>query len=347
MAAVEREHFGTTVEGDAVSRFTLTNRRGARVRLIDWGACVTELWVPDRDGRFEDVVLGFDTLAEYERNPPHFGSIIGRVANRVARARFELDGTRYRLEANRGAHHLHGGARGFDKRPWQAEPVEHAAGPAVRFERVSPDGEEGYPGRLEVRVTVVLGDDDALRFEYEATADAATPVNLTHHGYFNLAGRGDILDHVLGLRADRVTEVDAELIPTGRLLPVEGSAFDFRRAKPIGRDIAATSGGYDHNFVLSRDAAEAPAPAATLVDPASGRRLTLHTSEPGVQLYTGNSLGGIRGKGGARHHRYAALCLEAQRFPDALHHASFPSVVLRPGETYRQTTSYRFDVSSA
>jgi len=345
--AVEREHFGTTCDGEPVTRFTLTNRGGARACLIDYGACVTELWVRDGGGRLGDVVLGFDTLAEYEQNPPHFGTLIGRVANRIAGAAFELDGVTYRLQANRGRHHLHGGARGFGKRCWRAEPTRHDAGPAVRFERVSPAGEEGYPGRLDVRVTIVLGDDDALRFSYEATTDAPTPVNLTHHGYFDLSERGDVLTQQLWLRADHVTEVDDELIPTGRLLPTAGTAFDFRRAKPVGRDIADTPAGYDHNFVLAPDDPADPAPAALLFDPKTGRRMAVHTPEPGLQLYTGNFLGGIRGKRGVRHPRRSGLCLEAQRFPDALHQANFPSVVLRPGETYRQETSYRFGAAGA
>jgi aldose 1-epimerase len=344
MSGVTREPYGVTSHGDEVSRFILTNRLGARVCVLDWGATISELHVPDRAGRLADVVLGFDTLAEYEINLPYFGGTIGRVANRIAGGRFELDGVEYRLYANDGPNHLHGGARGFDKHPWQAETLPHEDGPAVRFEHVSPDGDEGYPGRLEVRVTMVFDDEDRLTIAYEARADAATPVNLTNHSYFNLAGGGDILGHLLELHADRFAEVDAELIPTGRLRPVANGAFDFNAAKPIGLDIAELEGGYDHNFVLDRAVCEGGAPAAVLVDPVSGRRMTMHTDEPGVQLYTGHLLDGVRGKHGAVHHRHAALCLEAQHFPDALHQPAFPSVVLRPGETYRQRTSYRFDV---
>jgi aldose 1-epimerase len=340
---IERDRFGSTRAGEPITRHTLTNRRGSRARLIDWGATLTDLWVPDRSGALGDVVLGFDTLEEYEQSECYFGCTIGRVANRIAGARFSLDGCEYALAANDGPHHLHGGRVGFDKAVWRGSELESERGPAVRFTHTSPDGDEGYPGTLRVRVTYLLDHQDALHIEYRAETDAPTPVNLTHHGYWNLSGSGDVLDHELTLHADRYTEAGPDLVPTGRILPVAGSPFDFRRAKPIGREIAELELGYDHNYVLADEAGRAAAPAGVLDDPTSGRRMEVSTSEPGLQLYTGNFLDGVAGKRGAVHERHGALCLEAQHYPDALHQQSFPPIVLRPGESYRQLTVYRFD----
>lgn len=343
MGEIERDRFGSTGAGEPVTRHTLTNRRGSRVRLIDWGATLTELWVPDRSGTLGDVVLGFDTLEEYEQSESYFGCTIGRVANRIAGARFSLDGRAYALAANDGSHHLHGGRVGFDKAVWRGSELASEQGPAVRFTHTSLDGDEGYPGTLRVRVTYLLDHQDSLHIEYRAETDAPTPVNLTHHGYWNLSGSGDVLDHELTLHAGRYTEAGPDLVPTGRILPVAGGPFDFRRAKPIGCDIAELELGYDHNFVLADEARSAATLAGELHDPASGRRMELSTSEPGVQLYTGNFLDGVVGKRGAVHERHGALCLEAQHFPDTLHQPGFPPIVLRPGESYRQLTVYRFD----
>lgn len=343
MEGVVRDGFGVASDGRPISRYTLTNRRGSRARVIDWGATLTELWVPDREGTLGDVVLGFDDFGAYERNEPYFGCTIGRVANRIGGARFSLDGVDYRLAANDGPNHLHGGSCGFDKAIWTGREEPGAEGPAVTFEHTSPDGDEGYPGTLSVALTILLDCEDALHLDYRARTDAATPVNLTHHSYWNLAGAGDVLAHELRLAADRYTEAGPQLVPTGRLLPVAGTPFDFRRLKPIGRDIGRLGLGYDHNFVLG-DATRAEAvPAGKLRDPASGRCMTFRTSEPGVQLYTGNFLTAVEGKRGAVYGRHAGLCLEAQKFPDALHQPDFPSVILRPGQTYRQKTVYAFE----
>lgn len=342
MDGISRKSFGVTVRGDEVSCFTLTNRRNNVARLIDWGATLTELWVPDRAGVQGDVVLGFDDLELYERNEPHFGCVIGRVANRISDASFELDGREYELAANREPNHLHGGFLGFDKAVWKAEPLACSEGPAIRFSHTSPDGDEGYPGTLRAQLTVTLDNENALRFEYEAETDAATPVNLTHHDYWNLAGDGDILGHELTLLAEHYTETGPGFIPTGRQLPVAGTPFDFRRAKPVGRDIGDLELGFDQNFVLADAKRTGATPAGELFDPISGRCMAFSTSEPGVQLYTGNFLDETLGKRGALHDRHGALCLEAQHFPDAVHQPGFPSIVLRPGETYRQVTVYTF-----
>jgi len=339
---IDREPFGVTRRGEDVARYTLTNHRGSRARLITLGATLTELWVPDRDGRLGDVVLGFDALEAYERDDRYFGCTVGRVANRIAGASFSLDGIEHALAANHGPHHLHGGRVGFDKAVWTARELEDRAGPALRLSHRSPDGEEGYPGAVDVSVTFRLDDGDALSIEYRAKTDAPTPVNLTNHSYWNLSGAGDVLAHGLVLHAEHFTEVDAELIPTGRIAPVAGTPLDFRHAKAIGRDIAGLEPGYDHNLVLADGARAAPAPAVEVSDPASGRRIRMSTTEPSVQLYTANYLDGVAGKGGAVYGRHAGLCLEAQHFPDAVHQPHFPSVVLRPGETYRQVTVYDF-----
>jgi aldose 1-epimerase len=345
MEGVSCEPFGEMPDGTEVTRYSLTNRRGSVARLIDLGATLTELWVPDREGTPGDVVLGFESASAYLASAPYFGCTVGRVANRIAHARFELDGVSYRVAANDGENHLHGGRRGFDKVVWAARTSSAARGPTLELTHTSPDGDEGYPGRLDVTVTFVLEHDDTLRIEYEARCDAPTLVNLTNHGYWNLAGEGDVLAHELELRANRYTEVRADLIPTGRLLPVAGTPFDFTMAKLVGRDLGELGTGYDHNFVLADAPRPEPGLAAVLREPASGRQMRVSTTEPGIQLYTGNFLDGVDGKRGACHGRHAALCLEAQRFPDAPHHPSFPSVVLRPGETYRQVTVHAFSTS--
>lgn len=346
-ARCEEVPFGRTPEGEQVSLFVLTNVHGSVAKITNYGATLTELWVPDKNGKLGDVVLGYDSLEGYLTRHPYFGSTVGRVANRIARGRFMLDGTEYVLATNNGPNALHGGLKGFDRVIWTAEPIMAAAGPAVRFTYLSPDGEEGYPGNLKATVTYTLTNRDELRLDYQATTDKATPVNLTHHSYFNLGGaeNGGILNHRLMIAADRYTPVDDTLIPTGEIAPVAGTALDFRKPKRIGKDISRAGGdpvGYDHNFVLNR-----PGPglvlAARLQDPRSGRCMELWTTEPGLQFYSGNFLDGtITGKRGVVYHKHWGLCLEAQHYPDSVNHPNFPSVILRPGQVYRQTTIHRF-----
>ena len=342
VAGVSMDSFGTTGDGQAVTRFTLDGPGGVRARVITYGATLTELWLPDRQGTLGDVVLGFDSLAEYEAKSPYFGCTTGRVANRIGGARFTLDGVEYPLAANDGANTLHGGRRGLDKQVWQGAPVVHEAGPAVRLTLVSPDGDEGFPGNLDLAVTYILTRDGELRLEYQATTDKATPVNLTNHSYFNLAGAGTVHGHILTLHASRYTEPDANLIPTGRLLPVAGTPLDFTRPASVGGRMGQVSiGGYDHNYVIDR-ADTGLVLTADLYEPASGRAMEVLTTEPGVQFYSGNFLSGLAGKAGAVYVRHAGLCLETQHYPDAVHRPEFPSIILRPGQTYRQVTVHRF-----
>jgi aldose 1-epimerase len=347
-AAVQQTSYGRTPEGAAVDLFTLTNRNGMVVKIINYGAIVTELHVPDRQGNNGDVVLGFNTLEGYLSDHPYFGGIIGRYANRIAGGRFTLDGKEYRLATNDGPNHLHGGVKGFDKVVWKAESSQSEAGPAVAFSYVSPDGEEGYPGTLSTKVTYTLTAENELRIDYLATTDKPTPVNLTNHSYFNLAGEGsgDILAHELMLAADRFTPVDDTLIPTGELKDVTGTPMDFRKMTPVGARIdevpGPAPGGYDHNYVLTRsgDGLEL---AARVYEPKTGRVMEVLTTEPGIQLYTGNFLDGtLKGKRGVAYAKHFGFCLETQHFPDSVNQPAFPSAILRPGETYRTTTVYRF-----
>ncbi len=336
---IDRQPFGRTRDGIPVERFVLENRNGLSAELMNYGAALVRLLVPDARGERADVVLGFDTLAEYESSAnPYFGCIVGRCANRIARGELDLDGARFHLARNEGRHHLHGGMRGFSRVVWRATAIDGAAGPAVRFAHASPAGDEGYPGALGIEVAYSLTE-DALRIDYAARCDRATPLSPSHHSYFNLAGRGTILEHRLWIAAARFTPVDEEHIPTGAIAPVAGTPLDFARPRAIGERIGelTTFGGYDHNFVLDSGAGEL-ALAARLVDLRSGRAMEVWTTEPGLQIYTGNHLDGLRGKEGRAYLRHAGLCLEAQGFPDAVHQAAFPSVVVRPGRTYRQRT---------
>ncbi len=348
-AAVQKSDYGKVADGTAVDLYTLANPHGVVAKVITYGGILTELHVPDRDGKMADVVLGCPDLKTYEAGHPFFGAIAGRVANRIANARFTLDGHEYELAANNGPHTLHGGKRGFDKYVWHAKPQNGPHGPAVRLSRTSPDGEEGFPGDLKVAVTYTLTDADELRIDYEATTDKPTPVNLTNHSYFNLAGHasGTIRDQVMMIAADRYTPGDDTLVPTGKIEPVKGTPFDFTRPTVIGSrfgELKGTPVGYDLNYVLNAGGRLSEL-AARASDPKSGRVLELYTTEPGVQFYTGNFLDGTQtGKGGVKYPQHAGFCLEAQHFPDAVHHANFPSIILRPGETYRQTTMYRFTV---
>lgn len=343
------ERFGE-IDGREVQLFTLISGRGMTAKITNYGAILTELHVPDRDGKTADVVLGFDNLDAYAAGHPFFGATAGRVANRTAHGKFTLDGKEYTLATNNGPHHLHGGKKGFDKHVWDAEPGESAtkSKPSLKLTRLSPDGEEGYPGALTATVVYTLTDRNELKIEMTAVTDAPTLVNLANHTYWNLAGHdsGSILDHDLTLHADRYTPPDEKLIPTGTIEPVAGTPFDFTKPKRIGQDIAMTGLdplGYDHNFVVNGEMGELRL-VARVCDPTSGRVMELLSTEPGVQFYTGNMLTGSikNGKGGATYDKHSGLCLETQHYPDSIHQPDWPSVVLRPGETYRHVMLCRF-----
>jgi aldose 1-epimerase len=346
---LEQNVFGKTPDGIQVLRYTLSNPHGVLVKITEYGAILSELWVPDGKGSVTNVVLGFDNLEQYVKGHPFFGAIAGRFANRIADGKFTLDGREYTLAKNNGPNHLHGGLKGFDKKVWKSR-VLPATGKAVavEFTCTSPDGEESYPGTLNVAVTYTLTDDNELRIDYRATTDKATPINLTNHSYFNLAGGGSILDTLLLIHADRYTVPDATLIPTGELAPVQGTPLDFRKAKPIGRDIGqmmSGTKGYDHNFVLNSGGGTL-AFCARATDPKSGRVMEVWTTEPGVQLYCGNHLDGkTRGVGGVAYPQHSGFCLETQHFPDSPNKPGFPSCILRPGKTLQSTTAFRFSTT--
>jgi aldose 1-epimerase len=330
---IEEQEFGKTPEGAVVKLFTLRNAKGMSAKVMTYGAIITEINVPDRHGVMTNVVLGAADFDQYSKGFPASAAVIGRFANRIAKARFTLDGVEYKLAANNGPNHLHGGRKGFAQVGWQSKTLpasQHEA--AVQFAYVSKDGEEGYPGNLTVKVTYTLTDDNELRIDYEATTDKATPVNLTNHAYFNLAGVGDVLAHELWLAADRYTPADDELIPTGEIASVKGKPLDFTTPARIGARIDQLKpkpGGYDHNFVLNSDG-KSLVLAARASEPESGRVMEVRTTEPGVQLYTGNHL------------KHGGFCLETQHYPDSVNRPSFPSTILRPGQTFRSTTSFAF-----
>lgn len=331
--------------GDAVTRYTLENSEGMKAVLMNYGATLIALEVPDRDGKLDDVVLGFDRVEPYTGASPFMGATVGRYANRIALGKFSLDGQEYTLAKNDNAHHLHGGDIGFNKVLWDAEPFEDEYGIGVHFRYVSKDGEEGYPGNLSCEVTYMLWGEHDLRIEYKAQTDAATPINLTHHSYFNLAGAASgttILDHKLVIEAVRYTPVDETLIPTGEIAPVEGTPLDFRTPHAIGERIAGMEGGYDHNFVLDNQNGSLTL-AAKVVHEVTGRVMEVRTTEPGLQFYTGNFLDGtLSGKGGIQYGKHSGFCLETQKFPDSPNRPEFPTSILLPGEKYSQTTIYRF-----
>jgi aldose 1-epimerase len=352
-ATISRTSFGAALDGQAVDAFMLTNARGVEVRAMTFGATIVSVKTPDRAGRLADIALGFDGLEGYLAGSQYFGAVVGRYANRIAHGRFTLDGTTYHLATNDGPNHLHGGITGFDKVVWAGTPFETDGGVGVTFSYTSPDGEEGYPGALYARVRYTLTDGGALVVDYEATTDKATPVNLTQHTYFNLVGDAarDVLDHELQIDADAFTPVDSTLIPTGVIAPVEGTPLDFRKRIAIGARIGQDDqqlhigGGYDHNFVLRR---EGPGlvRAARVVEPSGGRTLEVLTTEPGLQFYSGNFLGGTSaGKGGRVYGSRYGFCLETQHYPDSPNHPSFPSTILRPGAAYRSTTVFRFGIT--
>ncbi len=347
---ITTKSFGRTDDGSDVDLYTLTNSNGMKVQITNYGGIVVALFVPDRNGTLDDVVLGYDTLNEYIKNNPYFGAIVGRCCNRIARAKFTIDGKKYRLAANNGKNHLHGGIRGFDKVVWNAEVVEGEETIGIRLFYLSKDGEEGYPGNLSTTVTYLITDKNELKIIYMAKTDKPTVINLTHHSYFNLAGQGNgnILNHILMINADKFTVVDEQLLPTGELLKVNGTPMDFRTPTAIGERIDSDyrqlqyGCGYDHNYVLKTHQGK-PVFAARVYEPTNGRVLEVFTTEPGIQFYTGNFLDSrITGKKGKVYkHRYG-LCLEAQHFPDSPNRPEFPSVILRPGQTYTQETVYKF-----
>ena len=339
--------FGT-VDGQSVNLYALRNANGVEAKICNYGGIVVSLKVPDRNGKLGDVVLGYDKLDDYVKNSPYFGCLVGRYGNRIAKGKFTLDGKEYTLAVNNGANHLHGGIKGFDKVVWTPETLTTADGPALSLTYLSKDGEEGYPGNLTVKAVYTLTRDDALRLEYVATTDKPTVVNLTHHGYFNLAGKGDILGHEVLLNASRFTPVDEGLIPTGEWKSVKGTPFDFTKPTTIGARIEQDDQqlkfgkGYDHNWVLDK-APGLLSVAARVYEPASGRVMDVLSTEPGLQFYTGNFLdGSITGKGGWKYVFRSAFCMEPQHFPDSPNQPKFPSVVLKPGQTYRNTIVYKF-----
>lgn len=346
----KRESFGKTGDGQAVDIYTLKNRRGAEARITTYGGTVVSLTMPDRAGKFDDVVLGFDDLAGFEKTTTYMGALIGRYANRIAKGRFTLDGKEYTLATNNGENHLHGGVRGFDKVVWTARPLAARGGQALELTYVSKDGEEGYPGNLTVRAVYTLTDANELKIEYYATTDKATVVNLTNHNYYNLAGQGngDILGHLLTVNASRFTPTDAGAIPTGELRPVRGTPFDFTRPTAIGARInqdeeqLKLGKGYDHNFVVDGRAGTLRL-AGRVTEPTTGRAMEVWTTEPGMQLYTGNYLDGSDiGKGGKPYRQRYGFCLETQHYPDSPNRPGFPSTVLRKGARFRSTTVYKF-----
>ena len=343
--------FGTLPGGQTADLYTLTNAAGMEMTVTNYGGIIVSLKLPGPDGRLADVVLGYDRLDDYLRDPFYLGALIGRYANRIAGGRFVLNGKTYALAANNGPNHLHGGVRGFNRVLWNAAAFENAAGSGVALTYRSSDGEEGYPGNLDCRVIYTLSDDNRLRVDYEAVSDRPTVCSLTQHSYFNLAGHGSgrILDHELMINADAFTPVNERLIPTGELHPVAGSPFDFRQPTAIGARVDQAhpqlqlGRGYDHNWVIRRHSGDALTQIATLRDPASGRSMEVWSDAPGVQFYSGNFLdGSIPGKEGAAYPARSGLCLETQHFPDSPNQPAFPSPALNPGEVYRSTTEYRF-----
>jgi aldose 1-epimerase len=346
---IKQEPFGKTPDGAAVTIYTLTNSSGVEARIMTYGGIVVSLKVPDRDGKMNDVVLGYDNLEGYvKNNSPYFGALIGRYGNRIAKGRFSLNGVAYKLAANNGDNHLHGGIRGFDKVVWQASPVKRAVGTALKLTYLSRDGEEGYPGNLSVTVIYTLTNKNELKIEYSATTDKATVLNLTNHSYFNLAGAGDILSHEVMINADRFTPIDKSLIPTGELLSVKGTPMDFTTPTAIGSGIEQKyeqlifGGGYDHNWALNKNNGSLTL-AARVYERNTGRVMEVYTTQPGMQFYTGNFMDGtITGKGGKVYEKRYGFCMETQHFPDSPNKPDFPSTVLRPGQRYRQTTLYKF-----
>jgi aldose 1-epimerase len=339
---IQKSNFGTTKDGKAVAAYTLTNAKGAKAKILTYGAVLNRLQMPDRNGNLGDVVLGLDSLHPYEGTVPYFGATVGRYANRIAKGRFKLGGKTYHLAINNGPNSLHGGLKGYDKRVWKATPMNTANGPSVKFTLHDPAGTEGYPGTVDVSVTYTLTNDNVLRLVYDAKTTAPTPINLTNHSYFNLkdAGASRIDDHLLHLYANRYTPVDSTLIPTGQLAPVAGTPYDFTTTKRIGQDMEEIK-GYDVNYVLEGGAKMHK--AAGVIEPTTGRTLECWTTQPGVQLYTSFFLDGtITGRHGAKYDQYHAFCLETQHYPDSPNQPNFPSSIITPKRPFHSVTEYRF-----
>lgn len=350
-ASIQKSVFGKTADGVTVEEYTLTNANGMEVKAITFGGIITSLKVPDRTGTLANIVLGFEKLADYETRSPYFGALIGRYGNRIAKAKFTLAGKEYQLAVNDGINTLHGGAKGFDKKVWAASEVQNGSDVGLELSYTSPDGEEGYPGNLATKVTYTLTADNKLRIDYHATTDQTTVVNLTNHTYFNLAGNGagTIANHIAQINADRYTPVDANLIPTGELAPVEGTPFDFRAPRLVnaglrsGHPQVVSGRGYDHDFVINRTSANDLEFAARIYDPSSGRKVEVWTTEPSMQFYTGNFLDGtLVGSSGGLYRQGDGFCLETQHYPDSPNQPAFPSTELKPGDTYQTTTVYAF-----
>ncbi|MFC5532707.1 aldose epimerase family protein [Rhodocytophaga aerolata] len=342
---VTKEVFGKTEDGTEVHLYTLTNDNGMTVKITNYGAIITSLVTKDKNGNPGDIVLGFDSLESYLKGHPFFGAVAGRYANRIKEGKFTLDGKEYKLATNNGKNHLHGGIKGFDKVVWTPEEINNG----LKLTYKSKDMEEGYPGNLTATVTYVINDNNELRINYTAETDKPTPVNLTNHSYFNLAAgqAKNNLDHVMFIQADKYTVVDETMIPTGELRPVKGTPFDFTTPQPIGARIEQTGGGYDHNFVLIKKTPGEMSLAATVYEPTSGRVMEVYTTQPGVQFYAGNFLdGSLTGKGGVNYVKRYGFCLETQHFPDSPNQAAFPSTILKPGETYKQATIFKFSAEN-
>ena len=349
-ATIKKNYFGVLSNGEKVDIYYMKNTKGVELKIMNYGGAIVSAIVPDKNGNFADIVLGHDSFQGYLKANPYFGAIVGRYANRIAKGKFTLNGKVYTLATNNGQNHLHGGIKGFDKRIWNATPLITPNGVALKLSYLSKNGEEGYPGNLNVVVTYTLNNNNELRINYSASTDQTTIVNLTNHTYWNLAENGDILNHRIMINADKFTPVDSTLIPTGEIKSVYGTPFDFRKFRPIGDQINAdniqlkyANGGYDLNWVLNKDEHDSLSLAARVTEPISGRVLEVWTTEPGLQFYSGNFLdGSITGKNGQIYKKHTAFALEAQHFPDSPNHPNFPSVVLKPGQEYKQTTIYKF-----
>ncbi len=349
---IKKTAFGTLPDGRGVDQYTLKNTNGMEVKIINYGGVITHWTAPDKEGKYEDIVLGFDSLAGYLTPPPYFGAIIGRYGNRIAKGKFTLDGKTYQVAKNNNGNHLHGGLVGYDKVLWSAEPLKGAES-ALKLTYLSKDGEEGYPGNLNITVVYTLTNDNALKIDYSATTDKATVINLTNHTYFNLsASKNNILENEVNLNADRYLPVDKGLIPTGELRSVTGTVFDFTKPTVIGKGInelkdeqIKLGGGYDHAWVLNKKASNELSLAATVLEKNSGRKMEVMTTEPAIQFYTGNFLdGSLVGKDGVKYVKRFALCLESEHYPDSPNQSAFPTVVLKPNEKYSTTTIYKFSI---
>jgi aldose 1-epimerase len=343
--SLREEKFGELPDGRAVSRFILENKNGLRVKLITYGGIISEIHAPGANAPSQNIVLGFDNLGSYLKGHPFFGATTGRVANRIGKGKFDLDGKSHQLATNNGPNHLHGGVKGFDKVLWEVKRIEAGTENAgVELSYISPDGEEGYPGNLDVAVAFRLTENDELQIDYTASTDQATPLNLTNHSYFNLNGTGDILDHEIQMHCRYYTPVDSGLIPTGEIFKVEGTPLDFLSPQKIGARIdqlKPNPGGYDHNYIIGKTGELKL--AADVCSAKSGRRMRVFTTEPAIQLYSGNFLDGtLTGHGGGQYQKHSGLCLETQHYPDSVHHSHFPDTILRPGQVFKSRTIYKF-----